>query len=176
MNNITTVRIQKADISIEVSGDEKFVNKKTNELLEQMFSTDRKVATQESKQPTATATTTQNKREWADIYSIDKQNDTVKIYAREIPGDNKSEKTKNIARIVAYAKKGEWVQTSKIYEICKDFGCFDSANFASTIKSCDDFRFNGKGKSLEIKITTPGLAVAEGLFESITNNNKGQAR
>jgi hypothetical protein len=87
---------------------------------------------------------------------------------------SKSGATRQLALLVAAARQGagleEWTSSSTIRAICADYGRFDSANFASTLKNMGSlFSYRGKGHGLEVRLTRPGLEQAADLIQEMGN-------
>jgi hypothetical protein len=87
---------------------------------------------------------------------------------------SKSGGTRQLALLVAAARQGsgqeEWTSSPEIRRVCADYGRFDSANFATTIRSMGTvFSYRGKGHSLEIRLTRPGMEQASALVGELAN-------
>lgn len=87
---------------------------------------------------------------------------------------SKSGGTRQLALLVAAARQAagleEWTSTGVIREVCRDYGKFDSANFASTIRGMGDvFNFRGRGHQLDVKLTRPGYERAGELLQGLTS-------
>lgn len=55
----------------------------------------------------------------------------------------------------------EWTPIERIREVCRDYGRFDVATFASTVKRMGDlFSFRGRARQLELRLTRPGFEQA----------------
>ncbi|MFN2477245.1 MAG: hypothetical protein ABR526_13000 [Chthoniobacterales bacterium] len=81
--------------------------------------------------------------------------------------------TKQIALLVAGARQltgsEEWTDTKVIRAVCSDFGRFDSANFAKTVRQMDDaFSFRGKGQQLTVRLHQRGIEKLKQLITSAT--------
>ena len=105
------------------------------------------------------------------IYAIDNEDGTVTIL-KKVPGKNNSEKTKNIALIVLFAKGEDTrIQGSEIRKLCEKQKCYDAKNFASTFKrDMSNFIMKGKGQSWTLELSIPGRDNAKELLESLCNN------
>lgn len=102
------------------------------------------------------------------IYSVDEEDGTVTLLKR-IPGRSNSEKTKNIALIVLYAKN-ERIRGSEIRGLCEKQKCYDSKNFAGVFKrDLENFILKGKGQAWTLELSIPGRENAEKLLESMLN-------
>ncbi len=65
----------------------------------------------------------------------------------------------------------EWTGAERIREVCRDFGRFDSANFASSLRELSDaFVFRGKGHRREVRVTRPGWDQARREIVAITGS------
>lgn len=94
------------------------------------------------------------------------EEDEIKIL-KAIPGNNKAEKTVNVALLclVGAGIKGDMtVPFSLIRAVCKHHSCLDSSNFSSTMKAEKGlFILSGSGKSQTAKLTHPGTTKAHEL-------------
>ena len=107
----------------------------------------------------------------AGVYHIDPDDGTISIL-KKIPGNNKSEKTKNIALIVLYIRKGK-VPGKDIIPICTKHACYDSSNFSSIFKNeKTNIIRKGSGQNWTIELTQPGEAAAITLLEEMANDTK----
>lgn len=107
----------------------------------------------------------------AGVYHIDSDDGTISIL-KKVPGNNKSEKAKNIALIVLYIKKGK-VSGKDIIPICEKHACYDSSNFSATFKNeKTNIIRKGTGQSWTIELTRPGEAAALALLEEMANDKK----
>ena len=107
----------------------------------------------------------------AGVYHIDADDGTISIL-KKVPGDNKSEKTKNIALIVLYIRKGK-VPGKEIIPICEKHACYDASNFSATFKNeKTNIIKKGSGQSWTIELTQPGEAAALALLEEMANGKK----
>ena len=101
---------------------------------------------------------------------FDVEDGKVTLIVKNIPGKNKKEKTINAAFLYLYGvykqNKTNKAPKKEIIEICKDYGCFDSSNFSSHIKSETRLR----KKNINIKITPPGINRAEELIREINES------
>jgi hypothetical protein len=80
--------------------------------------------------------------------------------------------TRQLALLIAAARQAagleEWTPTTAIREVCRDYGKFDSANFASTLRTMGDvFNFRGRGHQLEVRLTRPGYERAAQLIQEL---------
>jgi len=105
----------------------------------------------------------------ANIFDFEEGN--VNLIVKEVPGRKKKEKTINIAFLYLYGvkkiKKTNQAHKKEIMGICKDYGCFDSTNFSTHIKSDNRLILKKDGN---IKITQPGLNRAEELIKEINES------
>ena len=107
----------------------------------------------------------------AGIYHIDPDDGTISIL-KKIPGNNKSEKTKNIALIVLYIKKGK-VPGKDIIPICVKHACYDCSNFSSIFKNeKTNIIRKGTGQNWTIELTQPGETAAINLLEEMVKDTK----
>jgi len=80
--------------------------------------------------------------------------------------------TQQIALLIAAGRQAggweEWTSIERIREVCRDYGRFDVANFASTIKRMGDiFSFRGRARQLELRLTRPGFEEAAELAREL---------
>ena len=109
----------------------------------------------------------------AGIVHVD-ESGKISILKRSIPGSNNTNKTVNIALILAYFHNEHKVTNSEIIPICQKFSCYDSSNFAATfVKRSDLFIKNGakKSKTWELTLTINGINDAENLLDSMRTQN-----
>lgn len=107
----------------------------------------------------------------AGVYHIDADDGSISIL-KKIPGDNKAEKTKNIALIVLFIKKGK-IQGKEIIPICEKHACYDSSNFSAVFKNeKTNIVRKGSGQSWTIELTQPGETAARALLEEMANDKK----
>ena len=107
----------------------------------------------------------------AGVYHIDKEDGTISIL-KKIPGSSKSEKTKNIALIVLYIRKGK-VPGKELIPICEKHACYDSTNFSSIFKNeKTNIIRKGTGQNWTIELTQPGRTAAIALLEEMANDTK----
>lgn len=97
----------------------------------------------------------------------------LKIIA-DVPGDSKAVKARNIALVLLYGhylQGTEQIPSEFIREACTDHGCFDSGNFASSLKALKDkIVMNTKpGGGYDVKLTAPGRKAAKEFVESLNN-------
>lgn len=106
----------------------------------------------------------------AGVYHIDSEGE-ISILKR-IPGNSKSEKTKNIALIVLYIRNGK-IQGKDIIPLCEKHACYDSANFSSVFKNeKTNIVRKGNGQSWTLELTQPGEEAAISLLEEMANDKK----
>ena len=107
----------------------------------------------------------------AGVYHIDADDGSISIL-KKVPGDNKAEKTKNIALIVLFIKKGK-IQGNEIIPICEKHACYDSSNFSAVFKNeKTNIVRKGSGQSWTIELTQPGETAARALLEEMANDKK----
>jgi hypothetical protein len=81
--------------------------------------------------------------------------------------------TKQLALVIAAGRQAagldEWTSSAVIRAMCQEYGRFDSANFATTLRSIGSaFSYRGKGFNLEVRLTRPGLERASELIRELT--------
>lgn len=169
-----TVNLKEGSFSI--SGNEEFVEKNKEELKEYILlnckKTDLSVVEDKTLSSEKTKDCNEDKYIKMGIYAVDKEDGTVTIL-KKIPGKNNSEKTKNIALVVLYAKgEGGKIQGSEIRGLCEKQKCYDSKNFAAIFKrDINNFIMKGKGQSWTLELSIPGKDNAIALLESMISND-----
>lgn len=107
----------------------------------------------------------------AGVYHIDSEDKTISIL-KNIPGNSKVEKTKNIALIVLFIRKTK-ISSKEIIPICEKHACYDSSNFAAVFKSEKVLMIKkGSGQSWTLELTKPGEEAAIKLLEEMGNDKK----
>jgi hypothetical protein len=84
----------------------------------------------------------------------------------------KAAATQDIALLLAAGRQAggwdEWTQVGHIRAACRDYGRFDAANFATTVRRMANvFSFRGKGRQLEVRVTRPGFEQAANLAREL---------
>jgi hypothetical protein len=84
----------------------------------------------------------------------------------------KAAATQQIALLVAAGRQAggwdEWTHASRIRDVARDYGRFDPANFATTIKRMGNvFSFRGRARSVEVRLTRPGYEQAANLMREL---------
>ncbi len=87
----------------------------------------------------------------------------------DIPGDSKSSKTVNAAKLLLYGltafKKKDIVFFEEVADVCRAHGFYDVGNMSSYLKSeKSSFIFGGSGKKQTLKLTVPGSKAAAQLI------------
>lgn len=91
---------------------------------------------------------------------------------KKIPGANKTEKTKNIALIVAYVKKTV-VDKKEIIPICQKHNCYDSSNFSAMFrKEKTNFIYKSLKGTWTLELTVPGEDSAKALLEGMCDGKE----
>lgn len=105
----------------------------------------------------------------AGIYRLD-ENGNVTI-TKKVPGNNKAERTRNIALIVLHAK-GEKIQGKDIQYICKKQSCYDSNNFSLIFRNdLNNFVREGNGQTWTLELTNTGEKAAIMLLDRMLNED-----
>lgn len=106
------------------------------------------------------------------IISIDEDDKTIRIHAK-VTGDATAEKARNIALIYGLVRDEAYVN-KEIIDLCQNFNCYDSGNFATSIKKdIVNFITKGEGQAWTIKLTFNGKENAiKVLDEMMSNANK----
>jgi hypothetical protein len=81
--------------------------------------------------------------------------------------------TQQIALLLAAGRQAggweDWTPVGHIRTACRDYGRFDAANFATTIKRMGDvFGFRGRARQLEVRVTRPGYEQAADLARNLS--------
>lgn len=110
--------------------------------------------------------------QYPDIFVED--DDSLRLVC-DIPGSSDSKRTFHAALLYVYGMKllgRDEAIVEEIREICKNHGCYDSANFSSHIKYGDPRYYldKGSGKTRTLKLNRPGEKEAEKLIQQITEN------
>lgn len=193
MDNTATVSINLHEGSIVISGSEDFIEKNMKaafDFVEKNLSvaptvinapavpavanplTSFPIANTAMPEPAnVTSASSDDKYIKAGVYHIDADDGTISIL-KKVPGDNKAEKTKNIALIVLYIRKGK-VPGKEIIPICEKHACYDSSNFSAIFKNeKTNIVRKGSGQSWTIELTQPGETAALTLLEEMANDKK----
>lgn len=106
-----------------------------------------------------------------EIYFIDGEALGLAVSAARLD-PAKSSATKQIALLIAAGRQTggweEWTHVGEIRNVARDYNRFDSANFATTIKSMSGaFGFRGRGRDVEVRVTRPGLEEAAELVRAL---------
>ena len=95
---------------------------------------------------------------------------------KDIPGNTKAAKTRNLALIVLYAiskkeEKEAKIRGSDLVSLCQKHNCYDKNNFSKTFEEQKDFLKEGKSKSQDwtLKLTFEGEKNAKHLLESLSS-------
>lgn len=80
--------------------------------------------------------------------------------------------TQQIALLIAAGRQAggwdEWTNTSRIRDVTREYGRFDQANFASTIRRMGNvFSFRGRAREVEVRLTRPGYEQAANLAREL---------
>jgi hypothetical protein len=108
----------------------------------------------------------------ADVYYVD--GDELGLSMAPSRFDSrKAGGTKQISLLVAAGRQGggweEWTPVRAIRETVRDYGRFDQANFATTIKNMGHaFNLRGRGQQAEVRVTRPGFEKAAQLIRELT--------
>lgn len=165
MEGLYAVTADMKEKSFSVSGSEEFVNKYVEYFTELFSDTDTKDEGFYEKAEDNTLNSG-NKFIQAGIYSIDEEG-VVNIHTK-IPGKDKSEKTRNVALIVLFAKNDK-ILGSELRSLCEKQACFDNSNFAKTFER-DISNFIKKKVSARqwtIELTINGRNAAEKLLNDM---------
>lgn len=110
------------------------------------------------------------KQEYPRVLHI--EGDKVRIL-KTISGTTVSKKAIGTALVYLWAKRESGIDSvpfSELRDLCKDQGCLDSANFASTMKNARSYIITDgtKGSSAQTcKLTLPGVEKAEELLKQL---------
>jgi hypothetical protein len=81
--------------------------------------------------------------------------------------------TQQIALLLAAGRQAggwdQWTEVGHIRDACREYGRFDVANFATTVKRMGDvFSFRGRARQLEVRVTRPGFEKAAALARDLS--------
>lgn len=168
-----TLKLALGDNSFELQGTEDFINTNMQKLLETIQSNS---SNNVNKSEIATNVKEDNELNYSDntlekykrVIAYDNVNDKLHIMGK-VPGNNKADKTKNIALITIWAKNRE-ITGNEIIEECKKQTCYDPKNFSAIFKR-DSINFikNGKGQSWTLKLTVNGEEEAIKILDTMLN-------
>lgn len=193
-DNITSrVEINLSTGSLVVSGTEEFINESLEKVLdflkENSFQNDHNNTVTIQKAPMVTTPSTQpstidttlhpvtpnadsSKTEYPSVYKFDSE-ENISIL-KDIPGNTKATKARNLALIVLHAiskKEGKEakIRGSDLVSLCQKHNCYDKNNFSKTFEEQRDFLKEGKSKSQNwtLKLTFEGEKNAKHLLESL---------
>jgi len=168
----TIIKISLKEGSFEVSGSEAFVKVQMPHLekliLESYGGIQEKPIRKEAFKETKVEVKDvfKGEDEFENIFEFD--NDKATLITESIPGRTTKEKMINVALIyllgIFTVRKDTDVPKKEILKICEQYGCKDSGNFASHIKSAKGFLVV---KGNDIHITKPGIKKAKELVTAI---------
>jgi hypothetical protein len=106
-----------------------------------------------------------------ELYYVDGDSLNLALAASKLD-PKKAAGTQQIAILVAAGRQAggwdEWTAVARIRAVSRDYGRFDEANFASTIKRMGDvFSFRGRPRQLEVRLTRPGYERAADLAREL---------
>lgn len=109
-----------------------------------------------------------------EIYYLDNESSLGLAVAASRFAAAKSSATQQIALLVAAGRQAggwdEWTPASRIRDVAREYGRFDPANFATTVKRMGDvFSFRGRGRETEVRVTRPGFEHAASLARELGN-------
>jgi len=105
----------------------------------------------------------------AGIYRLDESGNIT--ITKKVPGNNKAEKTRNIALIVLHAKGGK-IQGKDIQHLCKKQSCYDSNNFSLIFRNdLNNFVREGTGQTWTLELTNNGEKESTTLLDSMLNDD-----
>lgn len=161
---MASIKLQSNTFSIEISGNEEFVKNQYQGFVNEYglyikTSANSSSANVVASEPTAVSASIGGSG-IENLFSF--EDDGAVTINMAVSGNNKAEKIKNVALLIGYARKDDWIPTSVIAKECKRQGCWDSGNFASYVKQCEPLiMIRGKGSNKCIKITVSGIKMAE---------------
>jgi hypothetical protein len=84
----------------------------------------------------------------------------------------KAAATQEIALLLAAGRQAggwdEWTPASRIRDVAREYGKYDQANFATTVRRMGDvFSFRRAGRDLEVRLTRPGYEQAANLAREL---------
>ena len=107
-----------------------------------------------------------------EVYYVDDNELGLALAPSKFPS-KKAAGTMQIALLFAAGRQAggweEWTPVGSIRAACRDYGRFDAANFATTIKRMGSvFSFRGKARQLEVRVTRPGYEQAAELARDLS--------
>lgn len=109
-----------------------------------------------------------NEDKLRDIFDI--RNKQIFLVLRDLPGDSKVVKRRNLAILVLFAyQEGlsmPWILSTLLAEAAKNSKLYDRSHFAENLNH-EWFRSKGSGKGLEYKLSAPGLNQANDLLKNM---------
>jgi hypothetical protein len=106
-----------------------------------------------------------------EIYYVDGDNLGLAVAASRFDS-KKAGATQEIALLLAAGRQAggwdEWTPVSRVRDVCREYGRFDPANFATTVKRMGSvFSFRGKAREVEVRVTRPGYEQAANLAREL---------
>jgi hypothetical protein len=106
-----------------------------------------------------------------EIYYVDGDSLGLALAASKFSA-KKAAATQDIALLLAGGRQAggwdEWTPSGRIRDVARDYGRYDQANFATTIRRMGDvFSFRGRGRDLEVRLTRPGYEHAANLAREL---------
>jgi hypothetical protein len=106
-----------------------------------------------------------------EIYYVDGESLGLAVAASKFHA-KKAAATQQIALLLAAGRQAggwdEWTPASRVRDVAREYGRFDQANFATTMRRMGDvFSFRGRGRDLEVRLTRPGYEQAATLARDL---------
>lgn len=170
----TKVNISLGDCVLEFSGSEAFVQKQIDEFKGLIHGKLKPVKAGKPKdkphrgQQDKVDYTTQDSPFAAYPNVIEYDEETINIL--KVDGTKKTDKTRNLALMYAWAKKQLGIDDApkeELAELCKHHECFDEANFKTTLKGTSGIVIKGTAKNYTIRLTAPGKKKAEKILKAL---------
>lgn len=176
---ISIIKFNYNEVKFSISGNEDFINKNLNILLEFVKDNNLVKYQNDSKQINDSNINSNvhfddyvQKYIEAGIVHIDEEGNISIL--KNIPYENKSDKVKNIALIYLFIKnKKIYGNDSNIIKLCKLNTCYESKNFARIFtREKNLFVRDNSSKIWAIELTKPGKEAAIKLLDEMVNGNK----
>ncbi|MBR3206570.1 MAG: hypothetical protein IKF58_09195, partial [Bacillus sp. (in: Bacteria)] len=175
---MSEINVNLREGSFSINGSEEFIEKHMNDVfgfVEKSIGSATppikttkaiEVATETTKPNANPSTNTEDRlQKYIDGGALHIDSDGNVSILGKIPGNNKSDKTRNIAMIILYVKNCPIVGND-IKPICEKHKCLDKAHFANTFDREKKYIVRGgSGRNWTIELTQPGEEKAIELLE-----------
>lgn len=171
---IAKVNISVGDCVLEFSGSEVFVQRQIDEFKGLIHGKLKPVKAGKPKsmppggQPDKVDDTTKDSPFAPYPNVIDYDGETINIL--KVDGTKKTDKTRNLVLMYAWAKKQLGIDDTPkedLVELCQHHECYDEANFKTTLKKAHGIVIKGSAKKYTIRLTAPGKKKAEEIIKTL---------